>query len=274
MATLPHIPIHRHGRTYESLDVAEVRDHRSGAPLARVSQANAGLVRRDLLATADRAPVLRELSTESLFEICARAATLFTDGTLPIDDHGATQTPDEYADALAGTSGMPRTLVRANMAKIATVLADMPLILRGLTRGLGADVLDEGIGRQGEVPVSYARTADALGVILPSNSPGVNSIWIPAFALKTQLVLKPGREEPWTPLRILQALLAAGAPGEAFGFYPTSHEGAGSILEKCGRSLLFGDGKTTAPYVGDPRVEIPGPGRSKVLIGPDEIDRF
>jgi len=274
MGALPHIPLYRHGRTYESLDTIEVRDHRSGAPLATVSQANAGLVRRDLRDASSRSPVLRALSSDRLFEICHRAARLFTDGTLPLNDQGDTQSPDEYARALSATSGMPESMVRANMAKIATVLGDMPTILRGLTRGLDPAILDAGIGHQSGVPVSYAPTADALGVILPSNSPGVNSIWIPAFALKTQLILKPGREEPWTPLRVMRALLEAGAPGEAFGFYPTTHDGASAILDACGRSLLFGDARTTAPYENDPRVEIHGPGRSKVVIGEDVIDRF
>ena len=76
---------------------------------------------------------------------------------------------------------------------------------------------------------------------MPSNSPAVNSLWLPAIALKTPVIIKPGREEPWTPFRLIQAFIAAGVPAEAFGFYPTDHEGSGEILKLCGRALIFGD---------------------------------
>src|SRR5262249_55205180 len=115
---------------------------------------------------------------------------------------------------------------------------------------------------------------DALGVVLPSNSPGVNSLWIPAVPLKIPVVLKPGREEPWTPYRIIQAFIAAGAPPEAFSFYPTDHEGSGVILDGCGRALIFGDESTVARYAGNPAIQVHGPGRSKILIGEDCVDRW
>ena len=66
---------------------------------------------------------------------------------------------------------------------------------------------------------------------MPSNSPAVNSLWLPAIALKTPVVIKPGKEEPWTPYRLIQAFIAAGVPAEAFGFYPTDHEGAAALLK-------------------------------------------
>ena len=271
MSEVPHIPVLRAGQDYESLDVVEVLGHADGRPRARVSQANAGILRRDLRRTAGAARTLRAMPTEELLAIARRAGELFLNETLPLNETGDTQSPQDYVTALSATSGLPHVLVRANMRKVHTVFTGMGDILRGLTRGMDPAVLDRGLGEQDGVPVSYGPTADALGVVLPSNSPGVNSIWMPAFALKTPVLLKPGREEPWTPLRIVRAFLAAGAPPEAFGFYPTDHEGAATILAGCGRSQLFGDERTTAAYASDPRVELHGPGRSKLLIGPDQI---
>jgi len=158
------------------------------------------------------------------------------------------------------------------MKKVEEALAGMEGVLHGLSRGLPLDVLDRGLGEQAGVPVSFAFASDALGAVLPSNSPGVNSLWLPAVALKTPVVLKPGRDEPWTPLRIVRAFLAAGAPPAAFSFYPTDHEGAGVILERCGRTILFGDRSVTERYAGDPQVEVHGPGYSKVLVGPDLVE--
>ena len=101
-------------------------------------------------------------------------------------------------------------------------------------------------------PVCFYPTTEALGLVMPSNSPAVNSLWLPSIALKIPIVMKPGREEPWTPFRLIQSFIKAGCPKEAFGFYPTDHEGAGDILRMCGRALIFGDKSTTDLYAGDP----------------------
>src|SRR5213078_433362 len=99
------------------------------------------------------------------------------------------------------------------------------------------EILDRGFGTFEGRTLSFFPRAESLGVVLPNNSPGVHSLWIPAFALKIPLVLKPGSAEPWTPYRIIQALVKAGAPREAFSFYPTNHSGAAAILRNCGRGI-------------------------------------
>jgi len=271
MAEIPHIPILRSGTEYTSLDTFEVKSHRDGTPLARVSQANAGLIKRDLRRIAEKAEALRAVPLARMLEICRSAGHHFMNAALPVDSDGAVQTPEEYVASLSKTSGLPHSLCRRNMQKVFTVFDQMPDILRGLTRGMDPGVIDRGVGEHSGVPVCYGPTTDSMGVVLPSTSPAVNSIWMPAIALKVPVVLKPGREEPWTPLRIIQAFVAAGCPGEAFSYYPTDHEGAAAILEGCDRSLLFGDESTTRAHAGNPAIQVHGPGRSKVLIGQDTI---
>jgi acyl-CoA reductase-like NAD-dependent aldehyde dehydrogenase len=100
----------------------------------------------------------------------------------------------------------------------------------------------------------------------------VHSLWIPSVPLKIPLVLKPGSAEPWTPYRIIQAFIKAGAPKEAFCFYPTDHGGAAEILRTCGRGMMFGDASSTGIWANDHRIEIHGPGYSKVVVGEDCID--
>src|SRR5215471_10444537 len=68
--------------------------------------------------------------------------------------------------------------------------------LKGLTRNLDLEILDTGFGLVVGKEMSFFPRSDSLGVVLPSNSPGVHSLWIPAVALKTPLVLKPGSAEP------------------------------------------------------------------------------
>jgi len=267
-----HIPVLRAGTPYRSLETVTLKHLGTGEPVALVSQANPGLVARDLTAIAAGRRALEELSTAALIHLCRRAGELFIGGTLPLGD--GEQTAEDYVRQLAATTGLPEVMARANMGKIHYVLDQMETVLGGLTRGLDPAILDQGYGFEDGRIVSYRRETDALGCVLPSNSPGVHSLWLPAIPLKVALALKPGRQEPWTPYRICQAFLAAGCPPAALGFYPTSYAGSGEILQRCGRSLLFGDRSTVGSWAGDERIQLHGPGWSKVLFGPDLADRF
>jgi acyl-CoA reductase-like NAD-dependent aldehyde dehydrogenase len=271
---VPHIPALRRGRPYESLDKTSIVDCRTGDALATVSQVNAGIIRKDLAKIAESRAALKALTVERLIDICSVAGGQFLSGTLPLGDKGNTQSPQEYVEMLSASSGLPQVLVRRNMTKINDALTHMKTILQGLTRGLDLTVLDRGAAGESAARVCFYAATDSVGLVMPSNSPAVNSLWLPAVALKIPVILKPGREEPWTPYRLIQAFIAAGCPSEAFGFYPTDHEGAAEILRRCGRALIFGDKNTTAPYASNPAVQVHGPGYSKILIGEDEIERW
>jgi acyl-CoA reductase-like NAD-dependent aldehyde dehydrogenase len=264
-----HLPILRHGVPYRSLDTVRVPHHRTREPFVEISQANPGLIRRDLLPASQEAArqALAALPVATLLGMCATAATIFEHDTLPVGDDA--QTPEEYVRQLSATTGMPHVLVRRNMRKIAGVLTEMPTVLRGLTRGLDLDILDRGHGAHAGHAISYYPRTQSLGIVLPSNSPGVHSLWLPAIPLKIPLVLKPGGAEPWTPFRLIQAFIKAGVPREAFSFYPADHAGAGEVVRRTGRSMFFGDVSAVGAYEGDPRVELHGPGYSKILIGDD-----
>ena len=274
MAALPHLPALRRGKPYASLDQVEVKDCRTGEALARLSQVNAGIIRKDLARISEARSALMQFSCDRLLEICHQAAGLFLNESLPLGDQGHTQTPQQYVETLSATSGLPFVMVRRNMEKVASALRQMRTILNSLTRGLDLGILDRGLGEQAGARISFYAASPCLGLVMPSNSPGVNSLWLPAIPLKIPVILKPGREEPWTPYRIIQALIAAGCPAQAFGFYPTDHEGSAEILRGCGRALVFGDKSTTAQYANNPAIQVHGPGLSKILIGEDQIERW
>ena len=265
-----HIPILRKGKPYRSLDFTRTPHHLTREPFVEISQANVGLIRRDLLDQETVRESLAGIPSQELFRICSRAAGHFAKDSLPI---GADrQSPQDYIEQVSATTGLPHILVRRNMQKIQSVLAQMENVLSGLTRKLDMRILDTGFGDMEGQAVSFFPRAASLGVVLPSNSPGVHSLWIPAFALKTPLVLKPGAAEPWTPYRIIQALIRAGAPPDVFGYYPADHAGSAEILRRCGRGMVFGDVSSTKQWQNDPRIEVHGPGYSKVVIGEDCID--
>jgi acyl-CoA reductase-like NAD-dependent aldehyde dehydrogenase len=266
MAGLLHVPILRAGQPYRSLDTARTPHYRTREPFVEISQANVGLIRRDLRNQQEAKAILAGFGAHELYRVCSRAAVLFAESSLPLGD--SAQSPEDYVRQVSATTGLPNIMVRRNMQKIRTVLADVETVVNGLTRHLNHEVFDQGYAGD----ISYFPRADSLGVVLPSNSPGVHSLWIPAFAMKMPLILKPGSAEPWTPYRIIQALVHAGAPPQVFGYYPADHAGGGEILRQCGRGMVFGDASSTRSWQGDPRIEIHGPGYSKIVIGEDCID--
>lgn len=277
-----HIPILRFGEAYESLDHVTIRHSATGADLAQVSQANVGLIAKDMGRLERAHEALRAFDCEQLVAMIERAADIYMEADLPMGlSAGADSqtTPVSmgvaaYIEHLSATSGLPHRLCRKNMGKIHKAMSGMTAVLNGLTRNLDLSIIDKGFGEHQGQWMSFIPEARALGVVAPSNSPGVHSIWLPALALKTPVLIKPGREEPWTPMRVIQAMIKAGIPKQAFGFYPTSHEGADHLLRHSGRGILFGGDATTKKYQHNPAIEIHGTGRSKILIGEDWIDRW
>ena len=98
-----HLPILRHGVPYRSLDVVRVPHHRTREPFVEISQANAGLIRRDLLTgVAGRGAARRWRPSRSgeLLEMCAQRGDALRAGHAPGRRRSA-QTPDDYVRQLS-----------------------------------------------------------------------------------------------------------------------------------------------------------------------------
>src|SRR4030095_715285 len=151
-----------------------------------------------------------------------------------------TQSPDDFVRAQSASTGLPERMCRANMKKNAFVLAEMRSILTSLTRGLAFDILSSGHGVERGVPISFQPQSPVVGLVLPSNSPGVHTLWLPVIPLQVGLVLKPGPQEPWTPYRMAEAFFAAGIPREAISLYPGGGDVGAAVLQHCPQNLIFG----------------------------------
>ena len=267
-----HLPVLRWGQPYTSMDVDTVAHFATGEPIAKVSRANGGLIQRDMRKAARAREVLREIPITELIARAGKAGELYANAELPMGD--GSQTPDEFVRAQAGTTGLPERLCRANMKKNMFVLAEMGRILASLTRGLDLEVLSRGFGDERGVPISFQAESPVLGLVLPSNSPGVHTLWLPVIPLQIGLVLKPGPQEPWTPFRMAEAFFQAGIPREAISIYPGEGDVGAAVLDGCARSLIFGGTATVDRYRGNARVQAHGPGFSKILIGDDQIDNW
>jgi len=267
------LPVIRWGQPYESLEVAEVNHFATGEPIAKVCQAGGGIIRRDMRQAQKAREALKKFKCRELIGMLTEAADHYEFGTLPIGD--GTQSPDDFVRQQSASTGLPEHMCRANMAKNSFVLKNMEKILDCLTRGLDLNILTAGYGEEGRgVTVSYQAQSPVLAAVLPSNSPGVHTLWLPAIAMQLGLVLKPGPQEPWTPYRIFAAFSEAGVPREAFALYPGEAEAGAAVLDACDRSMIFGGTPTVERYRGNPKVQAHGPGFSKILLGDDVVDRW
>ena len=266
------IPALRFGKEYTSLDKATLVHHVTGEPVAEVSQVTGSQISRDIGGMERAHKQLAAIPIRDILAMYKKAADYFVNATLPCGD--SQQTFDDYVRNLSSTTGSPMVFCRRNALKVAYVLGNIEEVIGGLTRGLDVEALDKGYSTKAGRMQAFYPTTDVFGAVLPSNSPGVHSLWVPTLAFKIPLLLKPGREEPWTPYRVIQSFLKAGIPPQVLGFLPTDHAGAGDILRLCGRSMAFGDDRTMAPYKNDHRVEIHGTGYSKYIFGEDQADKW
>src|SRR6266704_1906823 len=245
-----NIPVLRWGRPYTSLEVDNVIHFSSGETLARVSQANPGLLAKDIRQAQRARDVLCETPIRDLVKMMQKAADLYRDATLPLGD--GVQSPSDFARQQSASPGLPEHMCKANMAKNHFVLSNMDRILDSLTRGLDLNILTRGYGVEPRgVTVSYQAQAPALGI-----------------------VLKPGPQEPWTPYRMAAAFFAAGVPREAIGIYPGGGEMGAEVVNRCERTMIFGSTETVKRYEGNRRVQVHGPGFSKVILGDDVVDEW
>ena len=268
-----NIPVLRWGKPYDSLERDEVVHFVSGEPIARVSQAGGALLQRDMRHAPTARKLLREMPCAELIQRIKRAGDLYLNDTLPLGD--GTQSPDEFARAQSATTGLPEHMCKANMQKNFFVLSHMDQMLEALTRGLPLDILTRGYGVESRgVVVSFQAQTPALGLVLPSNSPGVHTLWMPVIPMQVGLVLKPGPQEPWTPYRMTAAMVEAGIPAGAISIYPGGGDVGAAVLASCSRSLIFGGTPTVERYRGNPHVQAHGPGFSKILLGDDVVDHW
>ena len=268
-----HIPVLRWGEPYKSMETDKVVHFDTGEVLADVSRANGGLVERDMRHAKRARDVLREIPIRELLKMMKKAGELYARAELPLGD--GTQTPDQFARMQSATTGLPEHMCKFNMEKNNFVLNNMDKILDSLTRRLDLNILTKGYGTEARgVMLSYQAHSPVLGMVLPSNSPGVHTLWLPVIPLQIGLLLKPGPQEPWTPYRMSEAFCQAGVPREAIAIYPGGGEVGAAVIENCDKTMIFGGLPTVERYHGNPRVQVHGPGFSKILIGDDEVDNW
>ncbi len=262
-----HLGAVRGGTPYVSAESAPVPDVR-GETVATISVLNAGLVRRDV-GRADAAfRALRALSTEDRCERVARAGASFLRDDLPMGE-GGVQGWSDWVRATSRSTGLPEAMVVRGGERVGAAMGSAAETLRGLSRGVAPSVLDAGRGEVNGVDVGFVQVVRSLGAVLPSNAPAVHGLWAVAPVFGLPLFVRPGSGDPYTPLRVIAALQSAGLPAAGLSYLPGGHDVGDALVEAAERTMVFGGAAVARRYAEHRRVEVHGPGLSKVVIGPD-----
>ena len=157
----------------------------------------------------------------------------------------------------------PSTCASSTWRRTTSCSRNMDKILDSLTRGLDLDILSRGYGvERAACRSATRRSRRSLGMVLPSNSPGVHTLWLPIIPMQVGLVLKPGPQEPWTPYRMTEAFFAGRHSAAGDRDLPRPGRRRRGRARAAARSLIFGGTATVEQYKGNPRVQAHGPGFS------------
>ena len=220
------------------MDVDEVMHFLTGEPIAKVGRANAGLIQRDMRKAASARDALRKIPVAELIARMKVAGDLYMNAELPLGD--GTQTPDDFAKQQSASTGPARSAVpREHEEEPVRAQRDgqHPQVADARAR---SQRVDDRLRRRERRADQLSGAEPVLGLVLPSNSPGVHTLWLPIIPMQIGLVLKPGPQEPWTPYRVAEAFFQAGIPREAISIYPGEAEVGAAVVGACGRSLIFG----------------------------------
>ncbi|MFO0947620.1 MAG: hypothetical protein U1D30_17130 [Planctomycetota bacterium] len=239
-----NIPVLRWGQPYTSLETDEVRHFATGEPIAKVSQANAGLVQRDMRKAAQARAALRQIPIHDLIGIIKKAADLYAGGgTLPLGD--GTQSPAEFAKQQSSTTGLPEHMCLANMKKNHFVLSNMEQILTSLTRpGSGRCSREHGEERGDADQLPGAKSG--VGTCFSLNSPGV-PLWLPHHSDAGG----PCRRRSAGAVDAVPdggSVLSSGRATEAISVVGPCRDKVPPVLAGCDRSLIFGGTPTVEQY--------------------------
>src|SRR3954447_15861866 len=105
------IPVIRWGQPYDSLEVADVNHFATGEPIAKVSQAGGGIIKRDMRNAQRARDRLLQYSSSNLITMLGKSADLYEHGTLPMGD--GQQSPDDFVHQQSASTGLPEHMCRA-----------------------------------------------------------------------------------------------------------------------------------------------------------------
>ncbi|MFI9173108.1 aldehyde dehydrogenase family protein [Streptomyces lincolnensis] len=239
------------GRTVHSADRTTLTGVH-GEPLADIGQAPR------LLAVS----ALRELrrhadGTPPGAEVFRRAADLFGDAVLD------GESPAEHIRRVALAAGLTAGTVRLAMAELAAEMREFPAVAAA-----ELPATDFGPGHR----TRWVPRGRLFAAVLASNHPTPSSSWLQALFHGYSVLVRPGGRDPFTPRRLIAALLRAGLSPHRIAFLPSAHTVGEFLLKEADRGVVYGGDRAVAAWQDHETVAARGPGRAKAFvdIAPDD----
>lgn len=175
-----------------------------------------------------------------------------------------------YRDRVVRATGLPAGVVETSAHWLAFGLRHAAEALRAQSPTGGLDVYDDpAYTRETTVGLAFAPRARVLGASMPANDPAVYGWPALALAMAVPIVVRPSDREPFTALRLVRALRAAGVPPDAVHFLPADRGVGETIIREADRGMAFGDAPAVASYRDNPTVAAYGPGESAAIVASD-----
>ncbi|MFJ4183907.1 aldehyde dehydrogenase family protein [Kitasatospora sp. NPDC089509] len=183
--------------------------------------------------------------------IFPEAARLFATAELDGED------PEAYVDRVVRSSGLPARTVRLAVTDIVaeiealdrTVAAELPPPLPSATHR-----------------VEWVPGGRVFAAVMAGNHPLPHVSWVHALFVGYSVLVRPGSRDPFTPRRLVAALLAAGLPPHKLAHLPCDHRAAAFLLDSADRGIVFGGDQAVASWRDARHVATRGPGRSRALL--------
>ncbi|NOK35482.1 aldehyde dehydrogenase [Corallococcus exercitus] len=156
---------------------------------------------------------LRKLPDDEWLALLREVGRLLDEESLPIGDMPVD--PETHVDLVTRITGVPSVRVRSALKSVVTDLQRMETLLSTQSPDGMPSVFRTGRSGQGGHAWTLAPQGQQLSVRVPANSPAINITWLIAFALRRPILLAASAWEPFTPLRLLEAIYRAGAPDGA-----------------------------------------------------------
>ncbi|MFH8757622.1 aldehyde dehydrogenase family protein [Streptomyces atroolivaceus] len=183
--------------------------------------------------------------------VFTEAARLFAVATLD------GESPQDYVDRVCQATGLTSSAVGQAVRDLVEEMEELPATTAA---ELPATGFGEGFDTR------WVPRGKVFAAVMASNHPVPNISWVQALFHGYNVLVKPGSRDPFTPARLLAALVAAGLPPTKAAFLPCSREVGEFLLREADRGIIYGGEKAVATWHQRESVAVRGPGRTKALL--------
>lgn len=208
---------------------------------------------------SDQRDAYKMLTLEELLSIIKSAGQI-----LATNDILGESVQDYYRKFVLST-GLPMQCVINGLEALSYKMRNIDKILKYEIPYSIIGNFDSGLFKNHDNFLAASQQGKILGVIAPSNHPAVHISWVTALALKYSIVVKPGKDDPFTPSRLANALLISGLPPELVSILPMEHVNATKLATHCDKTIVYGEQKSLEVNSGA-NIILRGSGNSKVFV--------